>query len=112
MPSAEVDETMTNGNDLSVAWNESRHAKAEADRLAEALRRARAEWEDLLRHRLKERPYATIAVAVGLGYVVGGGLAPGVIRSVVGIGGRMAAGILMQRLLAAPLDGSTLTETE
>lgn len=118
MPSAETSDKKADGRDLSSAWSESRQAKAEADRLAEAIRRARVEWEELLRQRLKQRPYATIAAAVGVGYVVGGGLAPHVIRSVVGIGGRMAAGVLMQRLLATPLagsfssNGSTLPETE
>lgn len=91
-----------NGHSLSSAWSESRHAKEEADRLAEALRRARVEWEDVLRATVKQQPYATLALAAGLGYVIGGGLAPGIVRTAVGTGSRMALGLVLERLFAGP----------
>lgn len=113
MPSVEEEkEVMGNGHDLTAALSESHRARMEAERLVEAIRRARVEWQSLLRQRCRQQPYATLAVAVGVGYVVGGGLAPGLIRSLAGAGSRLALGMLMQRLLAVPTMDSNQFETE
>ena len=87
-----------NGKTFDAAWTESRHAKEEADRLAHALRRARVEWEDVLRGTMGQQPYATLAVAAGVGFVLGGGLAPGLVRTLFGTGTRMALGLALERL--------------
>jgi hypothetical protein len=89
-------------NHMTSAVSESRHAREEAEQLAAALRRARIEWEETLRERFSRRPYATIATAVGVGYVLGGGLVPGLLRPLAAAGGRVALGLLLQRVLAAP----------
>lgn len=88
-------------NDASVssAMSESRHAKEEAEQLAAALRRARTEWEEALRERFRRRPYATLATAAGVGYVLGGGLVPGLLRPLAGAGTRIAFGLLLQSIL-------------
>jgi hypothetical protein len=82
------------------ALSHSRQARAEAEHLAETLRLARGEWEQLLRQQLKERPYAALAVAVGVGYVIGGGLAPRIVHTLASSGSRLALGVLLQRVLA------------
>lgn len=87
---------------MSSAMSESRRAKEEAEQLAAALRRARMEWEGTLRERFRRRPYATLATAVGVGYVVGGGLVPGLLRPLAGAGTRLAFGFLLQSILAEP----------
>lgn len=86
--------------DAAVALDHSRQAKAEVEHLAETIRLASSEWEAVLRQRFRERPYATLAVAVGVGYVIGGGLAPGLLRSLAGTGSRLALGVALQRLMA------------
>lgn len=47
-------------------------------------------WRSLLRDRLERQPYATLAVAAGVGYVLGGGLPTPVVRVLIGVGGRLA----------------------
>jgi hypothetical protein len=103
---------MTNRH-MSSALSESRHVKEDAERLAAAVRRARIEWQETLRERFRRRPYATIATAVGIGYVIGGGLVPGLLRPLAGAGGRIAVGLLLQRLLSGSMeDDSPNTETK
>jgi hypothetical protein len=111
MRSVEKDET-GNGEDMAAALTQSRQVKAEAEQLVETLQHARVEWEALLRQEMKHRPYTTLALAAGVGYVIGGGLAPGVVRSLVGTGSRLAIGVLLQRLLATPALDSTDAGTE
>lgn len=47
-------------------------------------------WQALLRDRLERQPYATLAVAAGVGYVLGGGLPTALVRVLIGMGGRLA----------------------
>lgn len=58
--------------------------------LAGAVRQATSGWQALLRDRLERRPYATLAVAAGVGYVLGGGLPTSLLRVMIGVGGRLA----------------------
>jgi hypothetical protein len=47
-------------------------------------------WRHLVRERLDQQPYATLAVAVGVGYVLGGGVPTGLVRMLATWGGRVA----------------------
>lgn len=47
-------------------------------------------WQSLLRDRLERQPFATLAVAAGVGYVLGGGLPSALVRVLIGLGGRLA----------------------
>ena len=58
--------------------------------LAGTVRQVTRGWEALLRDRLEQRPYATLAVAAGVGYVLGGGVPSGLVRLLLGIGSRFA----------------------
>ena len=58
--------------------------------LAGAVRQAARGWRSLLRERLERQPYATLAVAAGVGYVLGGGVPTLLVRSLIGFGGRLA----------------------
>jgi len=58
--------------------------------LAGAVRQATHGWEAVLRDRLERRPYATLALAAGIGYVLGGGLPTSLTRLLLGVGGRIA----------------------
>lgn len=59
---------------------------------------ALGDLERTLRTQLAERPYATLAAATGLGWVLGGGVPTALTRMVLGFGGRMAFVVLMQQL--------------
>ncbi|MEO8603694.1 MAG: hypothetical protein ABI629_14065 [bacterium] len=72
-----LDETARIGGDLT--------------KLAETGQRAVRGWQRYLRQRVDEQPYATVVVAAGLGYVLGGGLPVSLVRIAVGIGSRLAA---------------------
>jgi len=50
-----------------------------------ALRQVTRGGEGLLRDRLERRPYATLAVAAGVGYVLGGGIPSGLVRLLLGL---------------------------
>jgi hypothetical protein len=93
-------------NRMAAAVSESYRAKHEAEELTASLRRARVEWEETLRDRFRQHPYATLAAAVGVGYVVGGGLVPGILRPIVGAGGRLALSLFLQNVLTGALEGN------
>jgi hypothetical protein len=63
--------------------------------------------EKLLRERLDQRPYETLAFAAGAGFIVGGGLTVRMIATLVSIGGRMATAALMQGALTRVLSAVT-----
>jgi hypothetical protein len=72
--------------------------------LAGTVRNVAQGWETLLRDSLERRPYATLAVAAGLGYVLGGGLPRGLLRAAIGIGGRLAVEQAVGRWAAGLID--------
>lgn len=83
----------TNGGahpDTRELVEQTERVREDLNKLAETARQAMQGWRDLLRERLEQQPYATLAVAAGLGYVLGGGLPTSLLRAVVGFGGRMA----------------------
>ncbi len=59
-------------------------------KLREDARQTFQDWEGMVRDRLAQQPYATLAVAAGFGYVLGGGLPPFLIRTLLLAGGRLA----------------------
>ena len=82
-----------------------RKVERDARSLSSDLEGLLSEVEDLVRARLEAQPYATLAVAAGAGFVLGGGLTVGVVGTLARIGTRMATAALMQgaltRVLAA-----------
>jgi hypothetical protein len=61
-------------------------------------------WRALLCRRLERTPYATLAVAAGVGYVLGGGVPSAVVRTLIGVGGRIAVEHAIARLGTATAD--------
>jgi hypothetical protein len=81
-------------------------ATPSAERVAEAV----APMTDLvetiqreIRHQVEVRPYATLLVALGAGYVLGGGVPIWAGRAAVNLGGRL----LVARLVSAIVDDRT-----
>jgi hypothetical protein len=84
--------------ELYVQGTEARDQIAE---VATAVRRLVRDGEAMLRERMRREPYTTVAAAAGLGYVLGGGLSPSIVRLVTVLGGRMAFETVLHRLAAA-----------
>jgi hypothetical protein len=84
--------------ELYVQGTEARDQIAE---VATAVRRLMRDGDAMLRERMRREPYATVAAAAGLGYVLGGGLSPSIVRLVTVLGGRMAFETVLHRLAAA-----------
>jgi hypothetical protein len=80
---------------------ESDHLREDVIALAGSVRRAARGWQTVLRQQLERQPYATLAVAAGVGYVLGGGVPTLLIRSLVGFGGRVALEQAIARLAAS-----------
>jgi hypothetical protein len=59
-------------------------------------------WQGLLRERLEERPYATLALAAGAGYVLGGGVPVALMRVLFAVGGRVAIERALLRFAPPP----------
>lgn len=110
-----MEETAVKHRENAIEWDEDeRHASSEAgvDRVYEQTRRVREDleglvsavmqtrstWESSLRERLAERPYLGLATAAGVGYVLGAGVSPGMLRMAIGLGGRVAFAVMMRRL--------------
>ncbi len=59
-------------------------------KLREDARQTLQDWEGVVRERLTQQPYATLAIAAGFGYVLGGGLPTFLTRTLLLAGGRLA----------------------
>jgi hypothetical protein len=53
------------------------------------------------RDRLRRQPYVVLAVAAGVGYVLGGGLPRGVVRGLLAVGGRVMLESVVANLAAS-----------
>ena len=61
--------------------------------------------EQLVRARLEAQPYATLALAAGAGFVVGGGVTVSLLATTARLGARMATAAMMQGALARVFSG-------
>ena len=91
-------------------YEHSRQVRAEATELASALTATVSELEGYLREELTQRPYATLGIAAGMGFVLGGGLASPIGRTLIRMAGRAALSRLVQsslepRSAAVPPEG-------
>ena len=87
---------------LEGIYEQSRRVREDLEGLVSAVFEARSTWESTLRAKLSERPYVGLATAAGLGYVLGAGVSPALLRATLGLGSRVAFAVLMRRL-AVPI---------
>lgn len=80
---------------------QSRRVRDDLEGLVSAVAEARSEWEEQLRSRLTERPYVGLAAAAGVGYVLGAGVSPLLLRAAFGLGTRIAFAMVMRRVAGA-----------
>ncbi len=86
------------GNRIERIQVRGQRVRQEVNGLTTELEGALTDLERTVRTQLEERPYATLAAASGLGYVLGGGLPGTVSRMLFGMGGRLAILMLAQRM--------------
>lgn len=88
-------ETQTEVNSLPRYATRVRH---DAEALADSVQEAAGQIENAVAVQMRERPWTTIALAAGAGFVIGGGLATRLTRLMIGVGGRMLVAMMIQEL--------------
>src|SRR5689334_10934677 len=81
-----------NGADRSMAdlSRNARRLSSELQELSGTMQELAEGCSAVAREQLKRQPYVVLAVAAGIGYVLGGGLPRGVVRRLLLLGGRVA----------------------
>ena len=82
-----------------------RRAERDAHSFAANLEGLLSDAEELLRTRLETQPYATLAIATGTGFVVGGGVTLGLVATIARVGTRMATAAMLKTTLARVFSG-------
>jgi hypothetical protein len=75
-----------------------RRINQDAHALAAALQDATSGLEGYLTERVQSRPFVTLGVAVGVGYVLGGGLRPRLTAALLGAATRVALAVAAREL--------------
>jgi hypothetical protein len=83
----------------AAAFDQVRALADDAERLAADARTAGRQVEDFLQRQVATRPYQTLLIAAGAGYVLGGGLASSLTREVVRLVLRTAGPSLLTAVL-------------
>lgn len=91
----------TDADGVSRLLEQSRRVRDDLEGLVSAVADARSAWEEQLRARLTERPYVGLAAAAGVGYVLGAGVSPLLLRAAFGLGTRVAFAMVMRRVVGA-----------
>jgi hypothetical protein len=90
--------TTASDNRITRLQDQGKRVREDISGLTAELEGAFGDLEKTLRTQLAERPYATLAAATSLGWVLGGGVPTALTRLLFGFGGRMAFVMLMQQL--------------
>ena len=81
-----------NGHDSSMAdlSRQARRLSSELSEMGGTMSEMVADCRALAREQLQRQPYVVLAIAAGVGYVLGGGLPTGIVRRMLMLGGRVA----------------------
>jgi len=81
-----------NGHDNSMAdlQRQARRLGSELSEMGGTMSELVNDCRVIAREQLQQQPYVVIAIAAGLGYVLGGGLPRGIIGRLLFLGGRVA----------------------
>ena len=113
-----VEETVTVSRTNSHSLPEhARSIREDASTLVSSVDHAIGDYRLRLGASLRDRPYATLAVAAGAGFVIGGGVATSLTRFLLATGGRLVLALAMKRVgdsletaLGSPLSRPTASE--
>jgi len=87
-------------NEVRERFDEARQdLRADVEALSETVGHAAQELGSYVREQLRERPYAALGAAAGLGFVLGGGLTLRVGSLLFGTGGRILASMVLREVL-------------
>ncbi len=89
----------TRGNGSRQIVEAGKQVAHDAETLGESLNELAGKARESVSTLMQERPYLTVAAAVGIGYLIAGGFASRLTRLALGIGGKM----VMQRAVAQVL---------
>ena len=78
-------------------YEQGRETREHLDELSTAARQVMESGSALLRERMQQTPYTTVAAAAGVGFILGGGLSPAIVRLLLVMGGRVAFEMLLHR---------------
>ena len=81
------------------AGDHARQIRHDATTLVDEVQRTAADLEIFLSDRVRRRPYATLSVAAGVGYVLGGGLATRFTVVLLGVATRLATAVAMREVV-------------
>lgn len=90
--------TLRDGSRIERLQSKGQRVRQEVSGLTAEVEEALGDLDRTLRTQLDRRPYATLAAASGLGYVLGGGVPVALSRMVFGMGGRLAILMLAERV--------------
>jgi hypothetical protein len=90
-----MDEARSHAEQL---WRSTRQAGSDVNALVDALEDMVNEAGQMMQHQVEHRPYTTVAAAVGVGFVLGGGLATRLTRTLVSIAGRLALAVTAREI--------------
>jgi ElaB/YqjD/DUF883 family membrane-anchored ribosome-binding protein len=82
------------------AGDHARQIQHDANTLAAEVRRTTVDLERYLRDSVRHRPFTTLSVAAGVGYVLGGGLAARFTMEMLGLATRLAAALAVREIAA------------
>jgi len=88
---------LRDGNRIERIQFKGQRVRQEVSGLTAEVEGALTDLERVLREQLEQRPYATLAAASSVGYVLGGGVPVVLSRMLFGMGGRLALLMLAQR---------------
>jgi ElaB/YqjD/DUF883 family membrane-anchored ribosome-binding protein len=86
---------------------QGREIQHDAETLAAAVQDAADGVQRYLTQQVAQRPYSTLGVAAGIGYVLGGGLSPGLTRVLLNAAARVAMALAARELGTRLRQGSS-----
>src|SRR5687768_6347792 len=89
--------TRRDGHDFGARASETRQ---NAQAFASSLSNTMKEVDGAVRTITDRNPYAALGAALGVGFILGGGIPPSLVRGVVGFAGRYALAALLSMVVA------------
>ena len=92
--------------------SKGQRVRQEVNGLTAELEGALGDFERVVREQLEQRPYATLAAASSVGWVLGGGIPVALSRLLFGMGGRLALLMVAERLREGLVSSDTNSSSE
>lgn len=100
-----TDTTTTTTTATTELIRTGKEAADSASKLLSSVKSAATLAHKVAREQLEQRPYATLGVAAGAGFVLAGGLASSLTRGIVSAGTKLAAAVLLDKAVTVLTGG-------